>query len=103
VQDYQKILVQTFQSGNLLLKTKNMSTAIITYQGKTTIPENIRQHLRLHDGDTIAFIIDQQGQVILQPVIKRKLTDLKGLLGTPSTTVSLEEMEQTIRERGSKK
>lgn len=80
-----------------------MSTSTIIHHGKTMIPENIREYLHLREGDRIIFAINQQGQVVLQPVAKRKLTDLKGLLGTPPTTVSLEEMEQAIRERGSQK
>jgi len=76
-----------------------MSTSIITHQGRTIIPENIREYLHLQEGDTITFLINQQGQVIIQPVIKRKLTDLKGLLGTATRIVSLENMEHTIRQR----
>jgi hypothetical protein len=42
-----------------------------------------------------------QPQLLL--IIKRKLTALKGLLGTAARIVSLEEMEQTIRKRSGQK
>ena len=80
-----------------------MSTSTIIQYGKTTIPENIREYLHLREGDTVTFLINSQGQVVLQPIAKRRLTDLKGLLGAANKTVSLEEMEHAIRERGSQK
>lgn len=34
-----------------------MSTATLTSKGQTTVPKEIREHLRLHAGDRIEFVI----------------------------------------------
>ncbi len=77
-----------------------MSTAKITSKGQITIPREIRAFLDLHSGDKINFIIDDSGQVNFVPVTK-DVTTLKGIIPKPKRAVSVEDMKDTIRAKGS--
>ena len=74
-----------------------MSTATLTSKGQTTIPKNVRDHLRLQAGDRIEFVL--AGDAVLLRPATRPVTDLKGFLPKPSKPVSLTEMELAIRRR----
>ncbi len=77
-----------------------MPAATLTSKGQTTIPKEIREHLHLHPGDQMEFIVDEDGRVILLPVTV-DAADLKGILPAPKRVVTVEEMNQAIRKRGS--
>ncbi len=53
----------------------------ITAKGQTTIPIEVREHLRLQPGDKVAYIFEP-GAVRIVPK-NRRAVDLFGLLGTP--------------------
>lgn len=74
-----------------------MSTATLTSKGQTTIPKDIRDHLRLKAGDRLDFVLQPDGGVLMVPatIHARKL---KGLLPRPKKPVSLEQMEKAIRD-----
>lgn len=74
-----------------------MSTATLTSKGQTTIPKDVRTHLRLEAGDRVEFILAGDA-VILRPAT-RKITDLKGFLPKPAKAVSLVEMDAAVRRR----
>jgi antitoxin PrlF len=74
-----------------------MATATLTSKGQTTIPKNVRDHLRLQAGDRIEFVLADNA-VILRPAT-RKVTDLKGFLPKPAKPVSLDDMDAAIRHR----
>lgn len=76
-----------------------MNSSTLTSKGQTTIPKEIRQHLRLKRGDRMEFVIGTDGRVTLLPASVDVMT-LKGILPKPKRPVSLEDMERTIRQRG---
>ena len=45
-----------------------MVTATITSKGQITIPKTVRDSLRLHSGDKIAFIVHEQDEAVFRPV-----------------------------------
>ena len=74
-----------------------MSTATLTSKGQTTIPKDVREHLRLQPGDRLEFVV-QDNVVILRPAT-RKVTDIKGFFPKPKRPVSIAEMNKAIRRR----
>lgn len=74
-----------------------MSTATLTSKGQTTIPKDVREHLRLQPGDRLEFVV-KDNLVILRPAT-RKISDLKGFLSRPAKALSLREMDKAIRRR----
>ena len=77
-----------------------MSTATITSKGQITIPKDIRAFLNLQSGDKINFIVDDQGAVNFVPITK-SITTLKGSVAKPSKPVSIDDMNATVKARGS--
>lgn len=77
-----------------------MSTATLTSKGQTTIPKDVREHLRLQPGDRLEFVM-KDNVVILRPAT-RKVTDLKGFLPKPKRPLSIAEMNEAIRQRAGK-
>jgi antitoxin PrlF len=76
-----------------------MTVATITTKGQTTIPKRIREHLKLHAGDRLDFVIDDSGEVLLRPATS-DVTELEGILHRPGIkTVSIEEMSRAIKAR----
>lgn len=74
-------------------------TSTITSKGQLTIPQKIREYLRLKTGDKIQFTINKEGKVELSP-ITTSLKDLKGILPPPPRKVSLEDMNKAIVDEG---
>jgi len=85
---------------NILLgKEFNMTVATITTKGQTTIPKKIREHLKLHAGDRVDFLIDDSGKVLLRPTTS-DVKELEGILHRPGMkTVTVEEMSRAIKAR----
>lgn len=76
-----------------------MPTATLTSKGQTTIPKEIREYLKLHPGDQIDFIVQNDGTVFLAPAVT-DARELKGILHRPGMKpVSVEEMRAAVRER----
>lgn len=76
-----------------------MTVATITSKGQTTIPKEIRDHLKLHRGDRIDFVIDDSGRVLLRPATS-DVKELDGILHRPGMkAISIEEMSRTIKAR----
>jgi antitoxin PrlF len=70
----------------------------LTSKGQITLPKHLRDRLKLKTGDQVEFFIDDEGRVELVPVtasVKR----LKGMLPKPKKAVTLEAMDQAIRQR----
>ncbi len=78
-----------------------MAEAKLTSRGQLVIPKVVRQHLHLQTGDTLDFVIQDDGEVIVRPAIK-DVRELKGLLKKKRKPVSLEQMDEAIRKRASK-
>jgi len=78
-----------------------MSRATMTSRGQTVIPKLIREHLGLHPGDQVEFVVQDDGGVLLKPATE-DVRSLKGLLWKPGQkSVSLRAMREAIRRRGS--
>lgn len=77
-----------------------MATATLTSKGQLVIPKPIRDHLHLHPGDTLDFLLQESGDVLMRPAVE-DVRSLKGVLHKPGRRpVSLEAMRQAIRQRG---
>ena len=73
--------------------------ATITSKGQLTLPKMIRKKMNLHTGDKVEFVINRSGEVFLVAQ-KRNVLELKGLIKSPKSPVSLDEMEKAIMEEG---
>ncbi|WP_290906082.1 AbrB/MazE/SpoVT family DNA-binding domain-containing protein [Aquabacterium sp.] len=76
-----------------------MTTATVTSKGQITIPANVRQSLHVDAGDRVEFVELEPGQFLFMAA-NRSVTELKGMFGKPSKSVSIEEMNQAIASRG---
>jgi AbrB family looped-hinge helix DNA binding protein len=77
----------------------SMASATVTSKGQITIPRPIREALELEPGDRVAFRVDEEGRVILEP----ETLDLMELYGSLKPTVqgvTVEDMRRAIRARG---
>jgi antitoxin PrlF len=79
-----------------------MTEATITTKGQCVVPKKIRDYMRLNPGDKIDFVIREDGEVYVRPVIM-DVRELKGRLKKPGRKpVSLKEMEKAVRKRAGK-
>ncbi|NEO54735.1 MAG: AbrB family transcriptional regulator [Okeania sp. SIO3B5] len=70
----------------------------ISDRGQITIPQEIRDYLKLNAGTKIEFVIDEEGQVKIIP-LKFSVEDLSGILHRPGIEkATLEDMENAIQE-----
>lgn len=79
-----------------------MTVSTITSKGQTTIPGEIRRHLKLRAGDRIQFIVEEDGKVVLVPATV-DVSELKGILAPAPRRVSLEAMDAAIRKRAGRR
>jgi AbrB family looped-hinge helix DNA binding protein len=70
--------------------------ATVTSKGQVTIPQEVRERLRLRSGHKLRFAIENGNRAVITPVSTR-LGDLAGILGKPKRTATLEEMDEAIR------
>ena len=76
-----------------------MALATLTTKGQVTIPKIIRESLKLNTGDKIEIIVTEKREAIIRPVSK-KVDDIFCKLHKPGRkTVSLEAMDDAIRNR----
>lgn len=74
-----------------------MATSTVSTKGQCVVPKQIREHLDLHPGDKIDFVINEDGEVLLRLVVS-DVRDLKGILHKPGRmAVSLREMDEAIQ------
>jgi antitoxin PrlF len=79
-----------------------MAESKITTKGQCVVPKKIRDYMRLHPGDKIDFVIREDGEVYVSPVIL-DVRELKGQMKKSGRKpVSLEEMEKAVRKRAGK-
>lgn len=76
-----------------------MTTATLTSKGQITIPAEVRRLLNVQTGDRVEFVQIEPGRFEIVAAT-RSVRELKGLFGKPGRTVSIEEMNRTIAERG---
>jgi AbrB family looped-hinge helix DNA binding protein len=76
-----------------------MAIATLTTKGQVTIPKEIRESLKLHTGDKIEIIVTEKREAIIRPISK-KVDDIFCKLHRPGRkTVTLEAMDDAIRDR----
>jgi antitoxin PrlF len=76
-----------------------MPISTLTSKGQMVIPKAIRDRLGLHPGDTLDFVVQDNGDVLIRPATD-DVRQLKGLLHRPGrASVSLEDMDQAIQRR----
>ena len=77
-----------------------MSTATVTGKGQVTIPADVRRRMGLDAGDRIEFVEVEDGEYLIKPATDDVRT-LKGLLRKPSKSISIADMNATVRRRAS--
>ena len=76
-----------------------MTTATRTSKGQITIPADVRRSLNVRTGDRVEFVQVEPGRFELVAAT-HSVRALKGMFGKAARTVSIEEMNRTIAERG---
>jgi AbrB family looped-hinge helix DNA binding protein len=72
------------------------SQATVTSKGQVTIPQEVREQLRLAAGDRLNFVRLDDGNYAIVPV-KGSIRTLEGILKRPGRKpVTLEEMQEAI-------
>jgi antitoxin PrlF len=73
-----------------------MRTSALTSKGQVTIPAEVRRRLGLHPGDRVAFVVDGD-----EVRLVRRESRVEAAFGLckPGGSLSLEQMDQAIRER----
>ncbi|MBW4484127.1 MAG: type II toxin-antitoxin system PrlF family antitoxin [Tildeniella torsiva UHER 1998/13D] len=75
-----------------------MFSIIVTDNGQITLPDEIRQHLKLVSGSRVEFVIDESGQVKILPLTVAVET-LSGILHRPNISPSTQDdMDVAISE-----
>ena len=76
-----------------------MATATLTSKGQITIPVGVRNDLKVETGDRVEFIQIAPGRYEFVAVT-HSINELKGMFGKPAKTVSVEDMNNAIAQRG---
>lgn len=75
-----------------------MTTATLTSKGQVTIPKEVREFLRINEGDRLEFRIEEDGSVRLLRS-GRSILELAGILHRHGMKpASLKEMRETMME-----
>ncbi len=69
----------------------------ITSKGQVTIPKAIRNKLQLKTGDKLEFILHQNSVEIIP--VGGSVRRLKGMVPKPDKAISLDDMDQAVRNR----
>ena len=76
-----------------------MTTATLTSKGQITIPAAVRESLGVETGDRVEFVEVAPGRYELFAAT-RSVMELKGLFGAARKSLSIEEMNAVIAQRG---
>lgn len=76
-----------------------MPAATLTSKGQVTIPAEVRAALGVGVGDRLEFVATAAGAFEIVPATST-VRALRGLVSPPATTISVEEMNKAIAERG---
>ena len=70
----------------------------ITSKGQTTIPQEVRDYLKLKPGDRVNYVIDGGSGSVRMIAKNRRLVDLAGFLGAPpeGAGATIEEMNEAV-------
>ncbi len=79
-----------------------MATSTLSTKGQCVIPRKIRECMHLHAGDKLDFIVGEDGEVVVRPVVLG-ICELKGILKKPTQrTLSVQEMNEAVRARAAR-
>lgn len=74
-----------------------MAISTLTSKGQLTLPQAIRTRLNVHAGDTVDFVIEPDGTIVVRAG-RSDVTALRGLLHKPGRhPVTLAAMDEAIR------
>ncbi len=76
-----------------------MTLATITTKGQVTIPKKIRESLKLHTGDKIEITLTAKREAIIRPISKKVDDIFCKLHKTGRKAVSLEDIDNAIKNR----
>ena len=76
-----------------------MAVATLTTKGQVTIPKEIREQLCLHSGDKIEFFVKSNGEATIRPMSCSVDDVFCKLNSVKQKPVSIEEMNQAIKDR----
>jgi AbrB family looped-hinge helix DNA binding protein len=76
-----------------------MATATLTSKGQITIPADVRHDLKVDAGDRVEFIQIAPGRYEFVAATQN-VTALKGMFGKPTKSVSIDDMNSAIANRG---
>lgn len=76
-----------------------MTTATLTSKGQITIPAEVRQALKVDAGDRVEFVQIAPGRYEFVAATQN-VSELKGLFGKPTKSVSINDMNKAIAKRG---
>ncbi len=79
-----------------------MPSAKVTSKGQITLPKEIRKALGLREGDRVSFRIRTDGKALIEPETV-SLLSLRGSIKPKVRDVSIEAMNEAIRQAGSRK
>ena len=77
-----------------------MSTSIISSKGPIVIPAAVRSDMQAEAGLRVVFVKVAEGW-LLKPA-SRPVTSLKGMVALPKRSVSIEDMNRSIRSHAAK-
>lgn len=77
-------------------------TATVTSKGQVTLPRAVRERLGVPEGGAITFALDEGTAVVITPA-DLSVRRLKGILGKPRHSLTLDQMDEAIRRAASKK
>lgn len=71
--------------------------ATVTSKGQVTLPKELRERLRLREGDKVRFTAEQGGRIVVARA-GHSIRDMFGILGKPPRSLTLKEMDEVIRQ-----
>ena len=74
-----------------------MPEAKLTSKGQLVLPKMVREHLAVKVGDRVSFVIHPDGEVVVRAAT-RDVRTLAGFLAPAPRAVSLDEMDQAVRD-----
>ncbi|MDM8522068.1 AbrB/MazE/SpoVT family DNA-binding domain-containing protein [Desulfococcaceae bacterium HSG8] len=93
------LTAETPDISGVITKNGVSALATLTTGGQVTIPENIRESLRIHIGDTIEILITDKREAVIRPVSKKVDDVFCKLLRHGRKAVSPEDMDEAVRSR----
>ena len=79
-----------------------MGTSKLTSKGQVTIPSEVREHLAVETGDSIEFVVLENGTVVVRPAYIDIMDLAACLSGTKRKRLSIAQMQKVIQVRAAK-